>query len=91
MGAPIVLYMAMSNLEAITAALMAGGMRPDTPLAIVTDATTPRQRVLISTLARAAAEAKAQGLAAPAIIAIGAIVDLREALRPFAATIEEGA
>jgi uroporphyrin-III C-methyltransferase len=90
-GLPIILYMAMSNLAAIAAALMAGGMAEDTPLAIVTDATTPRQRVLVTTLSKAAEEAKAQDLAAPAIIAIGAIVRLREALVPLAVTLEEGA
>ena len=90
-GAPIILYMAMSNLEAIAQALIAGGLGADTPLAIVADATTPRQRVLVSTLARAAVDAKAQGLAAPAIIAIGEIVRLREALLPFAVSLEERA
>jgi uroporphyrin-III C-methyltransferase len=89
--APIILYMAMSNLEAIAAALVAGGRPPETPLAIVTDATTPRQRVLVTTLARAAAEAKAKRFAAPAIIAIGEIVPLRQALAPFAVALEEGA
>ena len=90
-GAPIILYMAMSNLEAIAQALIAGGLGADTPLAIVADATTPRQRVLVSTLVRAAVDAKAQGLAAPAIIAIGEIVRLREALLPFAVSLEERA
>ncbi|MFI5010996.1 MAG: uroporphyrinogen-III C-methyltransferase [Hyphomicrobiales bacterium] len=90
-GAPIILYMAMSNLEAIAAALMAGGLREDTPLAIVSDATTPRQRVLVTRLADAAMEAKAQGFAAPAIVAIGEIVRLREALAPYAASLEERA
>jgi uroporphyrin-III C-methyltransferase len=88
-GAPIVLYMAMSNLAAIAKALMAGGMKADTPLAIVSDATTPRQAVLVTTLAKADDDAKAQGLTAPAIVAIGAIVRLREALKPFAVTLEE--
>jgi len=90
-GAPIILYMAMSNLEAIAEALIAGGTERDTPLAIVSEATTPRQRVLVTTLAKAAGDAKAQGLAAPAIIAIGAIVRLREALAPLAITLAEGA
>jgi uroporphyrin-III C-methyltransferase len=80
--------MAMSNLEGIAKALIAGGMSPDTPLAIVSEATTKRQRVLMTKLANASAEAKAEGLAAPAIVAIGAIVKLRQALAPFAMTLE---
>jgi uroporphyrin-III C-methyltransferase len=85
--APLILYMAMSNLERITGALMAGGMDPTTPLAIVSEATTPRQRVLVTTLERASTEAKAHNFAAPAIVAIGEIVTLREALAPFAVTL----
>jgi uroporphyrin-III C-methyltransferase len=90
-GAPIILYMAMSNLDAIAAALTAGGMSAQTPLAIVSEATTPRQRVLVTSLAKAAAEAKQQGFVAPAIVAIGAIVTLRTALASMAVRLEEGA
>ncbi|MBV9740873.1 MAG: uroporphyrinogen-III C-methyltransferase [Hyphomicrobiales bacterium] len=87
-GAPLILYMAMSNLEGIAKALIAGGMSPDTPLAIVSEATTKRQRVIVTKLATASAEAKSAGLVAPAIVAIGAIVELREVLAPFAVTSE---
>jgi uroporphyrin-III C-methyltransferase len=88
---PIVLYMAMSNLEGIAAALIAGGMDAATPLAIVSDATTPRQRVLATTLGKAATEARARSFTAPAVIAIGEIVTLREILAPFAGTLKERA
>ena len=87
-GAPLVLYMAMSNLEAIARALMAGGMSEDTPIAIVSEATTKRQRVLVTKLATASVKAKAEGLAAPAIVAIGRIVELREALMGRAVALE---
>jgi len=87
-GAPLILYMAMSNLDAIAKALIAGGMSADTPLAMVSEATTKRQRVLVTKLATASAEAKKEGLGAPAIVAIGAIVELREMLAPFAVTLE---
>jgi uroporphyrin-III C-methyltransferase len=90
-GTPIVLYMAMTNLEGIAAALIAGGMDPATPLAIVSEATTPRQRVLVTTLGRASTEAKARNFTAPAIVAVGEIVTLRESLTPFALTLREQA
>jgi uroporphyrin-III C-methyltransferase len=90
-GTPIVLYMAMTNLEGIAAALIAGGMDPATPLAIVSEATTPRQRVLVTTLGRASTEAKARNFTAPAIVAVGEIVTLRESLAPFALTLREQA
>jgi len=80
LGVPLVLYMAMQKLESIADALMRGGAAPDTPVAIVEDATTPRQRVLVTTLGRAKRDADAQGCAAPAIIAVGAIVALRDRL-----------
>jgi len=77
LGLPLILYMAMRRLDRIAADLMLGGAAPDTAVAIVEEATTPRQRVLITTLANAKRDADAQGFAAPSIVAIGAIVDVR--------------
>ena len=86
-GLPIVLYMGMTFLGDIAAALMAGGLAAETPVAIVTDATTARQRVHLTRLGEAKAEAGAAGLKAPAIVAIGAIVDLHRTLAPYAITL----
>lgn len=86
-GAPLILYMAMSNLGEICPALIAAGLAPDTPLVILSEATTPRQRVLVTDLAQAVAEAQRGGFAAPAIVAIGSIVALRAALIPPAGTM----
>jgi uroporphyrin-III C-methyltransferase len=80
LGQPLVLYMAMKRLETIAAGLIRGGAAPDTPVAIVEEATTPRQRVLVTTLERAKADADAHGCAAPAIVAVGAMVAVREQL-----------
>jgi uroporphyrin-III C-methyltransferase len=77
-GQPIVLYMAMRNLAAIAEQLMRGGLPPSTPAAVVVSATTPDERVVVSTLDRVADDA--QDLATPAIIVIGEIVRLRERL-----------
>ncbi len=90
-GLPVVLYMAMTQLDSIAAAWLAAGAAPDTPVAIVSQATTPSQRVLVTTLARAKAEADASGFGAPAIVAIGKIVDLHAALAPLALTMRGGA
>ncbi len=90
-GLPVILYMAMMHLERIAAAWLSAGAAPRTPVAIVTEATTPRQRVLITTLDRAKADADAEGFGAPAIVAIGAIVDLHAALAPLALTLRGGA
>jgi uroporphyrin-III C-methyltransferase len=81
---PIILYMGMNRLPEIAASLVASGVSPDLPVAVIQDATTAAQRILVTSLARVAADAKAQGFAAPAIIAIGEMVRLRSALLPFA-------
>lgn len=79
-GQPIVLYMVMHNLERIAGALMAAGLAPQTPAAVIASATTPNQRVLISTLGKIAAEARTQDFEPPAIVVVGEIVTMREKL-----------
>ena len=78
-GAPVlVLYMALKHLPNIVDRLIAGGRRPDEPVAIVSRATTPAQKVLTSTLGDAVAAAA--GSETPAIIVVGEVVRLRAGL-----------
>jgi uroporphyrin-III C-methyltransferase len=78
-GAPVlVLYMALKHLPNIVDRLIAGGRRPDEPVAIVSRATTPAQQVLTSTLGDAVAAAA--GSETPAIIVVGEVVRLRAGL-----------
>jgi uroporphyrin-III C-methyltransferase len=80
-GSPvIVIYMGLRHLDAIAARLIAAGRASDEPVAIVSKATTPDQRVLVSTLAEAAAAAAASAIEGPTIIAIGEVVRMRAAL-----------
>ncbi len=80
-GSPvIVLYMGLRQLGAIAARLIAAGRRADEPVAIVSKATTPAQRVLITSLAVAAVAAAEAGIQGPTIIAVGEVVRLRAAL-----------
>jgi uroporphyrin-III C-methyltransferase len=79
-GQPIVLYMVMHNLEQVADALQRGGLRPRTPAAVITAATTADQRILVSTLERVAADARAQALQPPAIVVVGDIVTVRDRL-----------
>ncbi|GKY87901.1 uroporphyrin-III C-methyltransferase [Sinisalibacter aestuarii] len=76
----IVIYMGMRNLGEIAGKLIAAGRGGDTPVAIVQSASTPEQRVLETTLARAAAEAEAANIGAPAIVCIGEAALMRQAL-----------
>lgn len=90
-GQPIVLYMGLSNLKRIVPELMAGGLGPDTPAAVIVSATFPEQRVLVSTLGSLADDARAARLEPPAIVVIGRIVAQREALLALARELAEAA
>jgi uroporphyrin-III C-methyltransferase len=80
-GSPaLVFYMALKHLGTIAARLLAAGRPADEPVAIVSRAASERQRVLETTLARAAADAATEGLEPPAIVAVGSIVRLRAGL-----------
>jgi uroporphyrin-III C-methyltransferase len=79
-GQPIILYMAMSHLDDIAAAFLRGGLSPSTPVAILSSISSEGERVLDTELGRAAQDAKEKGIAAPAIIVVGAIAGLRSLL-----------
>ncbi|TKT76691.1 uroporphyrinogen-III C-methyltransferase [Aquamicrobium sp. LC103] len=89
-GEPILVYMGMSNLARITDALTRGGLTPSTPAALIMSATTPQERVLISSLGSLAAEASAHGFESPAIIVVGEIVRMRSELLGLARQVEAG-
>ena len=72
--------MAMSHLDDIAAAFLRGGLSPATPVAILSSISSEGERVLDTELGRAAEDAKEQGIAAPAIIVVGAIAGLRSVL-----------
>lgn len=76
----VVIYMGMRVIDDIAAALIAAGRPGDEPVAVVTEATTPRQQVLETTLARVAEDIGKSGMKAPAIICVGRTVLLRQAL-----------
>ena len=76
----LVLYMAVKHLGTIAAELMAGGRAPGTPVAVVSKATTPDQRVLVTTLGACVADIERAGIEPPAIVVIGEVVRLHETL-----------
>ncbi len=79
-GQPIVIYMAMRNIQHIAEALMQGGLAPETPAAVIVAATTPEQRIIISRLDRLARDVQEIGVSLPGLIAIGEIVTVRDRL-----------
>lgn len=76
----LVIYMAMKHLAVIAGRLVDGGRAGDTPVAIVSNATLPDQRVLETTLAGAAADAAAAGMAPPCVVVVGPVARLRAGL-----------
>ncbi|HXQ52582.1 MAG TPA: uroporphyrinogen-III C-methyltransferase [Stellaceae bacterium] len=81
-GAPVlVIYMALKHLAAIAARLIAAGRPQDEPVAIISKATLPAQRVLRTTLGRADADAKAEAIEPPAIVAVGKVVEFSDLLK----------
>ena len=86
----LVLYMARGRMAGIAAGLMAGGRAGDEPVAFVSDATTPRQRVRITTLAEAGAVAAAIPPEAATLVVVGRVVALRDALVPWLQTPPAG-
>ncbi len=80
-GSPvIVLYMAMKHLGIIASRFIEAGRDAAEPVAVVSNASTPQQRVLETTLGAAAADVAAAQVEAPAIICIGKVVKLRQGL-----------
>src|SRR5579885_2089833 len=77
----LVVLMGVGNLEAICHAIVAGGRDAATPTALIEWATTPRQRSLVSTLARLPEDASRAGIGSPAILVVGEVVRLRERLQ----------
>ncbi len=83
-GSPvIIIYMAMQKIGQIAQLLQDAGRASDEPVAIVTHATTPRQRVVLSTLAEAANVVEAEQLEPPSIIVIGEVVSYQPLLDWF--------
>jgi len=68
-----------------TSQLREAGLPPDLPAAVVQEGTTPRQRVVIGTLADIAERALAADLTTPATTIIGEVVNaLRETQKTVA-------
>ena len=76
----VVIYMGVTRLAEICGELVAHGLDPATPAAVIERATTPKQRVVTGTVATLPAIAKAEGVKPPALIVVGEVVSLRPSL-----------
>jgi uroporphyrin-III C-methyltransferase / precorrin-2 dehydrogenase / sirohydrochlorin ferrochelatase len=80
----LVLLMAVARLPEVARELVKRGRDASTPAAVISDGTTERQQVLVSTLGQVAEDAAANGVRPPAVVVIGEVVRLREALGQYA-------
>jgi uroporphyrin-III C-methyltransferase / precorrin-2 dehydrogenase / sirohydrochlorin ferrochelatase len=78
--ATLVLLMGLSGLAGTAGELIASGRQPGTPVAVISDGWTPRQRTVTGTLASIAGDVAAAGLPGPAVIVVGDVVALRAEL-----------
>ncbi len=78
-GMTLVVYMGMGRCAAIEEQLIAGGMRADTPVAVVTHAGSPQAASVVTRLDALALTVHSHRLASPGIIVIGDVVRLADA------------
>jgi uroporphyrin-III C-methyltransferase len=76
----IVIYMGVHNLPNILPELLAGGLLPETPIALIRWGTHPEQSQLIGTLETIVEQIEESQFEAPAIAVIGRVVDLHSSL-----------
>jgi uroporphyrinogen III methyltransferase/synthase len=81
----LVFYMGVSRLGEVVASLLRHGKAGTTPVAVVEQAATPRQRTVTTTLAQLPADADRQTFRAPAVVIVGEVVSLREEIAWFEA------
>jgi uroporphyrin-III C-methyltransferase / precorrin-2 dehydrogenase / sirohydrochlorin ferrochelatase len=70
----VVLMMAVENAPMIAEALVTGGRKPGTPVAVVCDGTMPTQRTVLTTLGTLGASIADEKVQPPAIIVVGEVV-----------------
>ena len=79
----LVILMGMRNLAEIVDQLIKHGRSPSTPIAVVTQGTTPRQRCLVGTLQDIVDKVGKEDLQPPSVVVVGEVVQFRETLRWF--------
>ena len=79
----LVIYMGVHGLARLCKELVAHGLAPAMPAAIIEKGTTPEQRVIVGTLGTLAELAAGAPMRPPALVIVGDVVRLREKLRWF--------
>ena len=80
----LVILMGLENAGNISKGLLEGGMSPDMPAAILSKGSTPDQKVYVTTVSKLEETIKTQNVAAPGIMVVGTVVQLRDILGDLA-------
>ena len=80
-GNTLVFLMTTRQLRSNMDTLLAHGVAPDTPAAVIRWGTMAEQETLVGTVATIAAQAAQRGLQPPAVAVVGQVVRLRQQLR----------
>jgi siroheme synthase len=75
-GGTVVVLMGVAALPEITAGLLTAGMDAATPVAVIEDGWTDRQRVVSGTVGDISSRATEAGVCSPAVIVIGEVAGL---------------
>lgn len=73
-GATLVIHLAAHRIDAIVPELLAGGYRPDTPVAVVAFASWPEQTILRGTVTDIAEQVHQAGVTRTAVIIVGDVL-----------------
>lgn len=84
-GGTLVILMGAEMVEEISRDLVAAGLDPSTPAAIIENGTLPEQRVITGRVSGLADAAKRECVRAPSTIVVGDVVRLRERIEWFKA------
>ena len=76
----LIFLMGLKNLPNIVASLIENGKDPATPVGVLQEGTTARQRVATGTLANIVEVVAREGIKTPAITVVGDVVSLRQVL-----------
>jgi len=79
----VVFYMGLAGLPVIVEGLMAAGVPPDMPIALIQQGTTPKQRVYSGTLDDILEKVRRDPPTPPTLVIVGKVVRLREKLSWF--------
>jgi uroporphyrin-III C-methyltransferase len=83
-GMTLVIYMGVKRVAALVSGMLEAGFPADTPACAIRNATLETQAEVVTTLAALPAAAEAARLDSPAILVVGAVVDLARAGAVFA-------